>query len=176
MTLDVFLGYLFVVGAVASAVYTAMSQDLLRVTIAFFLELACVGGVLLSLNADYLALFVFSIGIIGTVLVISYSTVIMGSLKESFLSELDNTGRSNIIRFFGMLIGLAVGVAIGWAFLSAPFLDVKKVPIATASTEVPLLGKMLLGEQVAVFELLGVMILLVVVGAGILLRKPDDAH
>lgn len=176
MTFAALLGYFFVLSCVLTAAYAAFSRDLLRVSIAFFIELASVGGVLLTLNADYLALIVFSVGLMGTILFISFSTIIMGSLKTSFQSETNGSGRGRATRFFGMLLGFCVGGAIGWAFLNAPFLDVTQQPAALREADVQLLGRMMLGEQLAVFELLGIMVLLVVVGAGLLLRKPKDAN
>lgn len=176
MTLAAVLGYLFAGTLLGSAIYAAFSRDLLRVSIAFFIELASVGGVLLSLNADYLALVVFSIGIMGTMLVVSFSTIVMGSLKDSFRDEAETAGRRKFTRFFGMALGLFVGVAIGWAFLTAPFLEVASPPAPTTEADVQLLGRMLLGDQLAVFELLGVLVLLVVLGTGLLLRKPNDAN
>lgn len=176
MTLAAILGYFFVATCVLSAIYAAFSRDLLRVSIAFFIELASVGGVLLSLNADYLALSIFVVGLMGTIVVISFSTVIMGSLKESFQREAQTSGSGTATRVLGMALGLGIGAAIAWAFLTAPFLDLSNPPPVSNEADVMLLGRTMLGEQVAVFELLGILILLVVVGAGLLLRKPNDAN
>ncbi|MBI3543992.1 MAG: NADH-quinone oxidoreductase subunit J [Deltaproteobacteria bacterium] len=175
MTASLLLGYFFVGVCVIAAIYAAVSRDLFRVSIAFFVELSSVGGVLLSMNADYLALVVFAVGLMGTILVLSFSSIIMGSLKESFRADVEQSGRSRLTRAFGMILGIGVGVAIGWAFVTAPFLDSKKEAVAAKAVDVQVLGRMMLGDQIAVFELLGVMILLVVVGAGLLLRKPNDA-
>lgn len=175
MTATALLGYLFVVICVISTLYAAISRDLLRVSIAFFVELSSVGVVLLTLNADYLALIIFAIGLMGTILVIAFSSVIMGSLKDSFLSELETSRTKRLPRAVGMLIGLGVGAAVGWAFLTAPFLDFTKQPIVSSDADVLLIGRMLLGDHLVVFELLGIMVLLVVVGAGLLLRKPENA-
>lgn len=176
MTATTFLGYFFVATCLVSAIYAAASRDLFRVSIAFFIELTSVGGVLLTLNADYLALVVFTVGLMGTILVTLFSSIIMGSLKDCFEREMDGAGRTKAARVLGMLLGLSVGAAIGWAFLTAPFLDITKEAVPTRDVDVQLLGRMMLGDQVVVFELLGVLILLVVVGAGLLLRKPNDAN
>ena len=176
MTWTIVLGYFFAVVCVLSTIYAALSRDLLRVTIAFFIEMTCVSGVLLTLNADYIALVVFTLGLMGTILVTSFSSVILGSLKESFRAEVEHSGSRRVTRLFGMVLGLGVGAAIGWAFLTAPFLDVTKTPYISQEVDVVVLGRMMLGEQLAVFELLGVMILVVVVGAGLLLRKPNNAN
>ena len=50
---------------VFSSLYVALSRDLFRMSLAFFLELAGVGGILLSLNADYLAIILFATAILG---------------------------------------------------------------------------------------------------------------
>lgn len=175
MSETVLLGYFFGAICVIAAIYVALSRDLLRVTIAFFVELASLSGVLLTLNAAYLALVVLAVALIGTVLVISFSRVIMGSLKSSFHRE-SAVGRSLVTRIFGMFLGLGLGAAIGWAFLTGPSAG----QLALSSTDgeavgAVLLGRMMLGEQVVVMQLLAVMVLVVVVGAGLLLRKPDDA-
>jgi NADH:ubiquinone oxidoreductase subunit 6 (subunit J) len=175
MSASLLLGYFFVGVCILSAIYAAVSRDLFRVSIAFFIELASVGGVLLSLNADYLALVVFAVGLMGTMLVLSFSSIIMGSLKDSFRAEVERSGRGRLTRAFGMVLGLGVGGAIGWGFLTAPFLDVKKEAVMSQGADVLTLGRMMLGDQLAVFELMGVLILLVVVGAGLLLRKPNNA-
>jgi NADH:ubiquinone oxidoreductase subunit 6 (subunit J) len=176
MTTTAVLGEVFGAICVIAAAYAAFSRDLLRVSIAFFVELAAVSGVLLTLNADYLALVVFCCGLMGTILVISFSSAIMGSLKTSFRNELEGSGGSRLARAFGMALGLAVGAAIGWALLTAPFVDVSAEATVAKEPDVHLLGKMMLGEQVAVFELLGVVLLVVVVGAGLLLRRDEDAN
>ena len=176
MTATIVLGHFFAVVCVIATIYAALSRDLFRVTIAFFVELTCVSGVLLTLNADYIALIVFALGLMGTILVISFSSVILGSLKDSFRAEAEDSGSRRVTRLFGMFLGLGLGAAIGWAFLTAPFLDVTKTPVVSQEVDVVVLGRMMLGEQLAVFELLGVMILVVVVGAGLLLRKPNNAN
>ncbi len=176
MTANIVLGYFFAIVCVISTIYAAVSRDLFRVTIAFFVEITCVSGVLLTLNADYIALIVFTLGLMGTILVISFSSVIQGSLKDSFRAEAVDSGSRRVTRLFGMILGLGLGAAIGWAFLTAPFLDVTKTPVISQEVDVVVLGRMMLGEQLAVFELLGVMILVVVVGAGLLLRKPNNAN
>lgn len=172
------LSAFFVVMCVLASLYVAFSRDLLRTSIAFFIELASVGGVLLGLNADYLALIMFMVGLMGTVLVISFASVIMGSLKESLKSKRTpgSSGKERATRALGMILGLSVGAAIGWAFLTAPFLQSSEVVHAETQMDVDILGKTLLGDQVVVFEILAVMVLLVVIGAGLLLRKPKDAN
>lgn len=175
MTTTAVLGNFYVVICVVSAIYAAVSRDMLRASIAFFIELASVGGVLLSLNADYLALIVFAVGLMGTLIVISFSSVIMGSLKESFHTERwGATGRTRLVSFLAMLLGMAVGGAVGWALITGPFVAAEAA--AGGEADVLVIGRMMLGDHVAVFELLGITILVVVVGAGLLLRKPDNAN
>lgn len=175
MTATVLLGYFFGAVCILASIYVALSRDLLRVTIAFFIELASISGVLLTLNAAYLALVVLAVALIGTVLVISFSSVIMGSLKTSFGHE-TATGRSLVTKIFGMALGLGLGGALGWAFLAGPAVN-QQVAISNDSEAIGsvVIGRMMLGEQVVVMELLAMMVLVVVVGAGLLLRKPDDA-
>jgi NADH:ubiquinone oxidoreductase subunit 6 (subunit J) len=169
MMLATVLGYFFAVTCVIASIYVVTSRDLLRISIAFFIEIASVGGVLLSLNADYLALIVFAVGLIGTILVISFSSVIMGSLKDSLATMKEKP----LTRVWGMLLGIGVGSAIGWAFLSAPILEMAQDTEPAKEIDVLLLGRMMLGEQLPVFEILAVLVLIVVIGAGLLLRKPS---
>jgi NADH:ubiquinone oxidoreductase subunit 6 (subunit J) len=168
--------WFFSVICLVSAIYVAFSKDLIRVGIAFFIEFASLGAILLTLNADYLALVVVSVGIMGVILVSSFSAEIMGGLKKAFVKDESKPGQFPA-RLSGMIIGLSVGGAIGWAFLTAPFLASLKVSEPVRNTpDVTQLGQMMLGDHVAVFELLGVLLLLVVVGTGLLLRRSSNVR
>lgn len=167
-------GYLFGAICLLASIYVGLSRDLMRVTIAFFVELAALGVVLLTLNADYLALVVLAVAVLGTVLVISFSSIILGSLKDSFKREAES-GKGLLTRLFGMALGLGLGAAIGWAFFTGPAAG-EMPPPESPAIGAGVLGRMMLGEQIVVLELLAMMVLVVVVGTGLLLRKPDDAN
>jgi NADH:ubiquinone oxidoreductase subunit 6 (subunit J) len=175
-------GYFFAAISVLAALYIAVSRDILRMSVAFFVEEAALGGVLLTLGADYLALFMFMSGVLGAAIIVTFSSVTMGELKTSIVSgggRPENERAGVIPRVLGMLLGLGIGGALAWVFLTAPFGGGAVAAGGDQSreaTDVAFLGKLLLGEHAAVFEILAVMILLVVVGAGLLLRRPDDAN
>jgi NADH:ubiquinone oxidoreductase subunit 6 (subunit J) len=174
-------GYFFAAISVLAALYIAISRDLLRMSVAFFIEEAALGGVLLTLGADYLALFMFMSGVLGAAIIVTFSSVTMGELKTSIGAggERPDDARAGVIpRVLGMLLGLGIGGALAWVFLTAPFGGGAAAggEQSREATDVAFLGQLLLGEHAAVFEILAVMILLVVVGAGLLLRRPDDAN
>ena len=171
MTISIFLGYAVALIAMVAAVYVALSRDLLRVTIAFFIEVACVGGVLLDLNAEYLAIVVFLVGVLGTVLVVSFSSVILGSLKESFRRELQ-TRSQRMTQLFGVTLGLGVSTAMGFILISSAFLKPQVSMMMIGDARV--FGQMFLGEQLVVFEILSIIILGVIIGTALLLRKPSN--
>lgn len=167
MTPTTVLTYFFATICIGASLYVALSNDMLRGTIAFFVELAAISGVLLTLNADYLAVVVFVVALMGTALVISFSSVITGSLKTQ-----EQKPQTTVAKVFGMAIGLALGATIGWTFLSISYST--EVPAALSPTAggINAIGRMMLGEQLVVLELLAMIVLIVVVGAGLLLRKP----
>ena len=182
MSLTTVLGYFFGFICLSAALYIAFGNDLIRVTIAFFLELAGVSGVLLSLNADYLALTVFGVAVVGAVVITIFSSVIMeGGLKECLLHEerrsqalKGNSKASLIFRIVGLSIGLGLGVILARAFLSVSFQGLERAN--PTDVNIVQLGNTMMGEQVVVFEMLAVFILIVVIGAGLLLRKPSHAN
>src|SRR5579883_1045441 len=161
MTFTSLLAYISVFLCIFSAVYVALGTDLYRVTIAFFVELAGVGGVLLSLNADYLALMLFVLGLLGAIIVITFSSIIAGKLKPP-------KPVNRLAQATGMILGLSLGGAMGWALLTSPLVAKTEVVTGPQLIDMPFLGKLLLSNQVAVFELLSVLVLMAVIGAGIL--------
>lgn len=170
MTPTMVLSYFFATTCIVASLYVAISKDMLRGTIAFFVELAAISGVLLTLNADYLAVVVFVVALLGTVLVISFSSVITGSLKSQHQSQ---NAQTSVARVLGMFLGLGLGATIGWAFLSISYSTNVPAALSPAAGEINAIGRMMLGEQLVVLELLAMIVLIVVVGAGLLLRKPS---
>lgn len=179
MSLVVILQYLFAVLCVATALYVAFGRNTLRTSIAFFVQIAAAGGVLMGLNADYLALSILAVALAGTILVISFSSIIMGSLKGDS-REQDKPMKIRVASILGMALGLASGIALGACFLSEPFLSRVKAGTVLgsgdATTSIHVLGRMMLGSQLVVFEILALVVLVTVIGAGLLLRKIEHGR
>ncbi|MEW6057428.1 MAG: NADH-quinone oxidoreductase subunit J [Bdellovibrionota bacterium] len=180
MTLLEVMTFLFMVLCVLSATYIAFARDLLRSSIAFFVELFSVSGVLLSLKADYLALAIFGVALMGTVLLLYFASVVSSNLREVFRQPSTKASTRHLTRGLGVVLGIAVGVSIAWAFLSVsklrPVVGASQSAASALKADVHVLGDKMLTDHLAVFELFGVLVLLTVVGTGLLLRKPDDAN
>lgn len=169
MTLGSLLMYLSVVICILAALYVAFSRNLFRVCVAFCIEISSIGSVLLGLRVDYLAISIFILGLLGTTIIITFASQIMGGLYEELSYE---PGRLPV-RFFARLVGVFVGGILGWGVLTASFLRVEISRPFSETSDLTLLGQELTGTHVVAFELMSILLLLVIVGLTLLLRRND---
>ena len=170
--------YFSVALALLCALYTALSLNLLRITVAFFVEMVCVGLVLLSMGFDYLALVSIGIGTVTTTVLISFSTSMLGSLKYAFTDEFGRKRkREKLFSFFeGALIAIFLSSGLGMVLLSAPFVPHGTIGVSGADRPVRAMGSKFFGERFLVFEVTAVLLLVAIIGAALLLRRPKNAE
>ena len=154
--------YLFAAVTVLSAFFVVTTRNIVRA--AFFLLFTFFGvtGIYVLLGADFVAI-VQLIVYIGGILIL----LIFGVMITNKITEVDiKTGTIHTLPA-AIGVGLFTGIA-GEVVLNTEWFQVKsEMPQSTLSA----LGNLLLNEYVLVFELLGIILLVALIGAASMARK-----
>jgi NADH-quinone oxidoreductase subunit J len=154
--------YLFAVVTVLSAFFVVTTRNIVRA--AFFLLFTFFGvtGIYVLLGADFVAI-VQLIVYIGGILIL----LIFGVMITNKITEVDiKTGTIHTLPA-AIGVGMFTGV-VGAIILDTDWFQVKsEMPQSTLSA----LGNLLLNEYVLVFELLGIILLVALIGAASMARK-----
>jgi NADH-quinone oxidoreductase subunit J len=154
--------YLFAAVTVLSAFFVVTTRNIVRA--AFFLLFTFFGvtGIYVLLGADFVAI-VQLIVYIGGILIL----LIFGVMITNKITEVDiKTGTIHTLPA-AIGVGLFTGIA-GAVVLNTEWFQVKsEMPQSTLSA----LGNLLLNEYVLVFELLGIILLVALIGAASMARK-----
>ena len=154
--------YLFAAVTVLSAYFVVTTRNIVRA--AFFLLFTFFGvtGIYVLLGADFVAI-VQLIVYIGGILIL----LIFGVMITNKITEVDiKTGTIHTLPA-AIGVGMFTGV-VGAIILDTDWFQVKsEMPQSTLSA----LGNLLLNEYVLIFELLGIILLVALIGAASMARK-----
>ncbi|MBI2605605.1 MAG: NADH-quinone oxidoreductase subunit J [Deltaproteobacteria bacterium] len=177
MSASAALSGFLVVALASAATYVAFGDDLYRVSTAFLVVLFSASGLLLVLEAAYLAAALFMAGAVGVVLLLSFAGTISGSLRKALLNE--SAGRARwVSRALAMLLGFVLAGSICFAVIATCTRPVPPEAVETALAALPgggsvdakLYGAALSGKYSGLFEIIGVLVLMGAIGAAFLLR------
>jgi NADH-quinone oxidoreductase subunit J len=154
--------YLFAAVTVLSAFFVVTTRNVVHAAFYLLFTLFGVAGIYVLLGADFVAI-VQLIVYIGGILIL----LIFGVMITNKITQVDiKTGTIHTLPA-AIGIGLFTGV-VGAVILNTDWLQIKSdMPASTLST----LGSMLINEYVLVFELLGILLLIALIGAASMARK-----
>jgi NADH-quinone oxidoreductase subunit J len=154
--------YLFAAITLLSAFFVVTSRNIVHAAFYLLFTFFGVTGIYVLLGADFVAI-VQLIVYVGGILIL----LIFGVMITNKITQVDiKTGTVHTLPAaigVGLFTGIVGAVILNtqWAIVDSP------MPVATLST----LGEMLLTEYVLIFELLGILLLVALIGAASMARK-----
>ncbi len=154
--------YLFAAVTLISAFFVVTSRNIVHAAFYLLFTFFGVAGIYVMLGADFVAI-VQLIVYVGGILIL----LIFGVMITNKITQVDiKTGTIHTLPA-AIGVGLFTGI-VGAVILNTNWLVVdSKMPESTLS----LLGSMLLNEYVLIFELLGILLLVALIGAASMARK-----
>ena len=157
-----FIFYLFAAVTLLSAFFVVTTRNIVRAAFFLLITFFGVSGIYVLLGADFVAI-VQLIVYVGGILIL----LIFGVMITNKITDVDiKTGTVQTLPA-AIVVGIFTGM-IGSVILNTDWLQAgTEMPESTLST----LGSMLLNEYVLVFELLGILLLVALIGAASMARK-----
>ena len=154
--------YLFAAVTLLSAFFVVTTRNIVRAAFFLLFTFFGVSGIYVLLGADFVAI-VQLIVYVGGILIL----LIFGVMITNKITSVDiKTGTVQTLPA-AIGVGLFTGI-IGAVILNTDWFIIQtEIPQSTLST----LGRMLLNEYVLVFELLGILLLVALIGAASMARK-----
>jgi NADH-quinone oxidoreductase subunit J len=154
--------YLFAAVTLISAFFVVTTRNIVRAAFFLLFTFFGVAGIYVLLGADFVAI-VQLIVYVGGILIL----LIFGVMITNKITSVDiKTGTVQTLPA-AIGVGLFTGI-IGAVILNTDWFVVNtEMPVSTLST----LGRLLINEYVLVFELLGILLLVALIGAASMARK-----
>jgi NADH-quinone oxidoreductase subunit J len=165
------LFYLFAAVILISAWAVVFSQNLVRMSVYLLMTLAGAAAIYFMLDAEFLAAVQLIVYAGGTLILIIFG--VMLTSKNPFMQLRTRP----LEKLMGMAMGLLLAAGMTLAMLNTPLHDAGVVTGQSHSSQVgayghvELIGKGLLSEYLAPFEITAVLLLLVMVGAAFIARR-----
>jgi len=159
-----FLFYALAALTVLSAWSIVFSQSIVRMSVYLLMTLGGAAGFYFMLSAEFLGAIQLIVYVGGTLILIIFG--IMLTSKNPFMQLRPATWEVFVGVFLGAVIagGLILSVA-------KTAIDVSRAPVPTDYTRIQTIGHALLTKYLVPFEVAGVLLLVVMIGAAFLARK-----
>jgi len=163
-----FLFYAFAALVVLSAWAIVLSQNIVRMAVYLLLTLGGVAGMYFMLNAELLAAIRLIVYAGGTLILIIFG--VMLTSRNPFMQLKASTNET----ILGLLIGIVTGGLLIFAVVTSemPASDYANID---AHDNMAFIGSRLITEYIVPFEIAGVLLLVVMIGAAYMARRRDDA-
>lgn len=162
MSIYDFIFYLFAAVTVLSAFFVVTTRNIVHAAFYLLFTFFGVAGIYVLLGADFVAIVQLIIYVGGILILLIFGVMITNKITQVDIK----TGTIHTLPA-AIGVGLFTGI-VGAVILNTEWLRVKtELPESTLSA----LGSMLLNEYVLVFELLGILLLVMLIGAASMARK-----
>ena len=162
MTVYDIIFYLFAAVTLLSAFFVVTSRNIVHAAFYLLFTFFGVAGIYVMLGADFVAIVQLIVYVGGILILLLFGVMITNKITNVDIK----TGTINTLPA-AIGLGLFTGI-IGSVILNTDWRIVNsEMPQSTLST----LGQMLLNEYVLVFELLGILLLIALVGAASMARR-----
>jgi len=165
MTLYDIIFYLFAIITVASAVIVVTSKNIIHSAFSLLLTFFGVSGIYVLLGADFLAVVQIMVYVGGIMILLIFGVMLTNKITSVEIK----TGTLNVLTasiIIGIFMGLVTSIMI-WT-------DWFSMPAPLPSTTIYGLGETLISEYVLIFELLGILLLIALVGAASIARREKE--
>jgi NADH-quinone oxidoreductase subunit J len=158
------LFWLFAAMAVAGGLMAVLLPRIVHAVFSLMLSFVGVAAVYVLAGADFLAITQVVVYVGGVLVLIAFGILLTGRTADSVAR---NEARS---RKVGLAIGLVLFFGLMRAISATSQFKVGENEVAEGTTEG--LGKLLLGDYIIAFEFASILLLVALVGAAYLVRRP----
>jgi NADH-quinone oxidoreductase subunit J len=157
--------YIFALITVISAGFVVTTRNIIYSAFFLLFTFFGVAGIYVLLAADFIAVVQIMV-YVGGILIL----MIFGVMLTNKITNVDiKTGTGNLLP-----ASIAVGVLMGAVISIMLYTDWKIQPSDAPATTVKILGSLLLTDYVLVFELLGILLLIALIGAASIARREKE--
>lgn len=165
MTLYDIIFYLFAVITIASAFVVVTTRNVIYSGFTLLFTFFGVAGIYVLLGADFLAIVQIMVYVGGILILILFGVMLTNKITDVDI-------RTGTIHLLPAAIG--VGILFGALTSVMVWTDWKTEPVELPITTTYAIGKELLTNYVLIFELLGILLLVVLIGAASIARRDKE--
>jgi len=165
MTLYDIIFYLFAVITIASAFVVVTTRNVIYSGFTLLFTFFGVAGIYVLLGADFLAIVQIMVYVGGILILILFGVMLTNKITDVDI-------RTGTIHLLPAAIG--VGILFGALTSVMVWTDWKTEPVELPITTTYAIGKELLTNYVLIFELLGILLLVVLIGAASIARSDKE--
>jgi len=147
--------------AVGGAVLTAASQSIINAALGLLLSLMSVAALYVFLNADFVAISQILVYVGGIMVLLLFSIMLSSGASDVMKNN-------PAMKVFPALVTVVFFIGLAIYALKSARLEFFQGEYAASTRDI---GHLFLKEYVLVFELISVLIVVMLVGAGVMLRK-----
>lgn len=157
--------YLFAAITIVSGIIVVNSKNIVHAAFSLLLTFFGVSGIYVLLGADFLAIVQIMVYVGGILILLLFGVMLTNKITNVEI-------RSGSIQVIPAIIGLAIFAAIlFWMMTSTSWYNNSFEIPWTTSYEI---GEVLLSQYVLIFELLGILLLVVLIGAASIARRDKE--
>ncbi len=157
--------YLFAVITIVSAVIVVSAKNIVYAAFSLLFTFFGVSGLYVLLAADFIAIVQVMVYIGGILILLLFGVM----LTHKITSVDIKTGTIQLIPAL-IIIGVFAAILIGLMYSTHWATNPAEIPVTTTKT----LGNILVTEYVLVFELLGILLLVAMIGAATIARRDGE--
>lgn len=157
--------YLFALITVGSALFVVTTRNVIYSAFFLLFTFFGVAGIYVLLGADFLAVVQIMVYIGGILILMIFGVMLTNKITSVEI----RTGVSHLLP-----AAIGVGVFMGAVVSVMIWTDWKSVPTVNPTTTVKSLGDLLINEYVLIFELLGILLLVALIGAASIARREKE--
>ena len=165
MDLYIIIFYLFAAITIVSAIVVVNSKNIVHAAFSLLLTFFGVSGLYALLGADFLAVVQIMVYVGGILILLIFGVMLTNKITNVEI-------KSGTIQVIPAIIGLATFAAILVSLMTSTKWKSEKIEIP--ETTIYSIGNTLLNEYVLIFELLGILLLIVLIGAASIARRDNE--
>lgn len=156
--------YLFAILTVVSAYFVVTNKNIVHSAFFLLFTLFGIAGIYVLLGADFLAIVQIMVYVGGILILLLFGVMITNKITDVSIK----TGTIHIVPA-AIVVGLFAGALVSIMIKTDWQTESTKIPFTTSYS----LGKSLISEYVLIFELLGILLLIALIGAASIARRED---
>lgn len=165
MSIYDFIFYLFAALTMVSAFMVISSDNIVRSAFYLLATFFGVSGLYVLLGADFIAVTQIMVYIGGILILLLFGVMLTSNITNVEIKK----GMKNIVPAI-IAIGVLLGALISMMFNTQWKQELSEIPLTTSYE----LGKLLITDYVLIFELLGILLLIALIGAASMARRERE--
>ncbi len=157
--------YLFAIITVGSALFVVTTRNVIYSAFFLLFTFFGVAGIYVLLGADFLAIVQIMVYIGGILILLIFGVMLTNKITSVEI-------RTGTLHLLPAAVG--IGVFMGAVVSVMIWTEWKSQPVANPVTTTKSLGNLLINEYVLIFELLGILLLVALIGAASIARREKE--